>query len=167
MEDRSQDTGQVDDGDKGVATPPIETNATPAAATSPIEDVRIDPDGDLILRAGSELQDPAKSFLVCSSALRRSSAVWKTMLFGPFKESKPASGAWEVDLPEDNPSGLWILLHIVHANFRMVPRTPTLTELYEVLRLANKYDMISAVKPWAKTWLSVVEHFSTLLICRI
>ncbi|KAF9876614.1 nuclear pore protein-like protein [Colletotrichum karsti] len=142
------------------------TNADPpahsikAVVTSPDEEVQVDPDGDLILRAGSQTGEAERSFRVCASALRRSSQVWKKMLFGPFKESKPAFGVWEVSLPEDNPVALGILLHIVHANFPLVPHKPNLKELYEVFRLANKYDMIMALKPWAAAWLEVAESFS-------
>lgn len=132
-----------------------------AAATPPLEYMDIDPNGDLIIRAGSELEQTEKSFRVCSSALRRSSVVWKKMLFGPFKESKPASGAWIVDLPEDSPRPLQIILNMVHGNFLQVPHTPSLTELYEILQLTHKYDMISAVQPWAEAWQRVLEHFKS------
>nr|XP_036579812.1 nuclear pore protein-like protein [Colletotrichum truncatum]KAF6787492.1 nuclear pore protein-like protein [Colletotrichum truncatum] len=130
------------------------------AVTSPDGETQVDPDGDLILRAGSQTAGPERSFRVCASALRRSSPVWKKMLFGPFKESKPAFGVWQVSLPEDDAGALGILLHIVHANFLLVSHKPSLAELYEVFRLANKYDMILALKPWAVNWLEVAEGFS-------
>lgn len=130
------------------------------AVTSLDDEVQVDPDGDLILRAGAQTGLAERSFRVCASALRRSSPVWKKMLFGPFKESKPAFGVWQVSLPEDNPVALGILLHIVHANFPLVPHKPSLEELYDVFRLANKYDMITTLKPWAAAWLEVAESFA-------
>ncbi|EQB48173.1 hypothetical protein CGLO_12621 [Colletotrichum gloeosporioides Cg-14] len=130
------------------------------AVATPTDEVQVDPDGDLILRAGAQTGLAERSFRVCASALRRSSPVWKKMLFGPFKESKPAFGVWQVSLPEDNPVALGILLHIVHANFPLVPHKPSLEELYDVFRLANKYDMIATLKPWAAAWLEVAESFA-------
>lgn len=127
-------------------------------ALSSVTQVQIDPDGDLILRAGQQTDKPEKSFHVCASALRRSSQVWKKMLFGPFKESKPAFGPWVVNLPEDDPEALEIILNIIHANFPLVPNTPSIFELYEIFQMANKYDMIPALKPWAVAWLHVAEN---------
>ncbi|KAK2063088.1 hypothetical protein LY76DRAFT_504388 [Colletotrichum caudatum] len=121
------------------------------------EEVRVDPDGDLVLRAGRQTGLPERSFRVCANALRRSSRVWKKMLFGPFRESRPASGAWLVHLPDDDPDALEIVLNIIHANFPLVPAAPGLAELYEVLQMANKYDMVPALKPWAGAWLDVAE----------
>ncbi|KAK1542013.1 hypothetical protein CPAR01_05400 [Colletotrichum paranaense] len=125
---------------------------------SSVIEVQIDPDGDLTLRAGQQTDKPERLFHVCASALRRSSQVWKKMLFGPFKESKPAFGPWVVNLPEDDPEALEIILNIIHANFPLVPNTPDLFELYEIFQMANKYDMIPALKPWAVSWLHVAEN---------
>ncbi|OHW92599.1 BTB homology protein [Colletotrichum incanum] len=125
------------------------------------EEIQVDPDGDLVLRAGQQMEEPQKSFRVCASALRRSSQVWKKMLFGPFKESKPAFGTWLVNLPDDDAEALGILLNIIHANFPLVPTTPSLAALYEIFRMANKYDMIPALKPWANAWLDVAESYAT------
>lgn len=133
----------------------------PAKVASTLIETKIDPDGDLTLRVGGQTGKPVQSFRVCASALRRSSQVWKKMLFGPFKESKPACGPWLVDLPEDNPDALKILLHIVHANFQLVPSKPSLDELYGTFVLANKYDMISVLMPWARAWVKVVQSFGT------
>ncbi|EFQ36412.1 uncharacterized protein GLRG_11540 [Colletotrichum graminicola M1.001] len=121
------------------------------------EEVQVDPDGDLVLRAGQQTGLPERSFRVCANALRRSSQVWKKMLFGPFKESKPAFGTWLVHLPDDDPDALEIVLNIIHANFPLVPATPGLAELYEIFQMANKYDMVPALKPWANAWLDVAE----------
>ncbi|GKT40278.1 uncharacterized protein ColSpa_00459 [Colletotrichum spaethianum] len=145
--------GAIGSGETGV--PPFD------AVSSLSEEIPVDPDGDLVLRAGQQTEEPEKSFRVCTSALRRSSQVWKKMLFGPFKESKPAFGTWLVNLPDDDPDALGILLNIIHANFPLVPTAPSLAELYEVFRMANKYDMIPALKPWANAWLEVAESYAT------
>ncbi|KAK1962171.1 hypothetical protein LY78DRAFT_661467 [Colletotrichum sublineola] len=128
-----------------------------AGGDSASEEVQVDPDGDLVLRAGQQTGLPERSFRVCANALRRSSQVWKKMLFGPFKESKPAFGTWLVHLPDDDPDALEIVLNIIHANFPLVPAAPSLAELYEIFQMANKYDMVPALKPWANAWLDVAE----------
>ncbi|KAF6820064.1 hypothetical protein CPLU01_12892 [Colletotrichum plurivorum] len=141
------------------ATPPGEVPAAVTAAS--LIEIPIDPDGDLILRAGSELEGAEKAFRVCSNAMRRSSVVWKKMLFGPFKESKPGSGPWIVDLPEDDPRGLEVLLRIIQTNYSKDPPKLSLTELYHLMQLANKYDMISIIPPaTASTWVQVVKNLS-------
>ncbi|KAK2040183.1 hypothetical protein LZ31DRAFT_587318 [Colletotrichum somersetense] len=132
-------------------------NGSSASEEGEEEEVRVDPDGDLVLRAGQQTGLPERSFRVCANALRRSSQVWKKMLFGPFKESKPAFGTWLVHLPDDDPDALEIVLNIIHANFPLVPAEPGLAELYEIFQMANKYDMVPALKPWANAWLDVAE----------
>ncbi|KAK1982108.1 hypothetical protein LZ30DRAFT_749570 [Colletotrichum cereale] len=135
-------------------------DASYADGTAASEEVQVDPDGDLVLRAGQQTGLPERSFRVCANALRRSSQVWKKMLFGPFKESKPAFGTWLVHLPDDDPDALEIVLNIIHANFPLVPATPSLAELYEIFQMANKYDMVPALKPWANAWLDVAESYA-------
>ncbi|KAF6804858.1 nuclear pore protein-like protein [Colletotrichum sojae] len=83
---------------------------TPGAVTAAsLIEIPIDSDGDLILRAGSESKGAEKAFRVCS-----------------------------MDLPEDDPRGLKVLLHIVHANFTKV----------------------ALLKPWADKWLNVAKYLS-------
>jgi hypothetical protein len=77
------------------------------------------------------------------------------MLFGGFKEEKPAEGEWVVSLPEDQAAPLFVLLDITHARFEDVPRDLILAEIYEVMVLADKYDMTGVVRPWAEDWLRV------------
>ena len=75
----------------------------------------VDAEGDLLLNVGAKLAGVKPwSFRVCSAALRRASAVWKSMLFGPWVEAKPAEGDWTVNLPEDNPESFNVLLAIFH-----------------------------------------------------
>lgn len=66
----------------------------------------MDPDGDMLLRIGSEVNEPTSDFIVCSASLRRASPVWKAMLFGPWLESKP----------------------VVHSKFEMIPMYSEMTE---------------------------------------
>jgi hypothetical protein len=117
----------------------------------------IDPDGDLYLRIGQKRHGGARDFKVCSATMRRSSPVWKSMLFGPWTEAKPTQGDWIVELPEDSAEVLKILLSIVHGRFEVVPKNIALTLLYDMLIVTDKYDMISVIRPWANDWVRSVK----------
>ncbi|KAK0381341.1 hypothetical protein CLIM01_01310 [Colletotrichum limetticola] len=121
----------------------------PERAGSPIatEKVSFDDRGDLTLRVGS-LEDGSADvfdFVVCSRALARASPVFRAMLFGGFSESKPEGDIWIVKLPEDRPAPFSILLNIIHGCFSAVPQKLKLDELYQLLVVTNKYDMLSKV----------------------
>ncbi|KAK3902861.1 hypothetical protein C8A05DRAFT_15134 [Staphylotrichum tortipilum] len=120
--------------------------------------IQLDPDGDLLLRVGTKLLYPKpRVFKVCSAALRRASPVWKAMLFGPFTEAKPAHGDWIVELPEDDPDTLMVLLGLLHGVFEVVPPTVSLTVLYGVLIVADKYAMVHLLRPVVNAWAGVVK----------
>lgn len=120
--------------------------------------IPLDPGGDLVLCVGTKfvMSEPC-SFKVCSSALRRASKVWKSMLFGKWSEAKPAQGDWIVELPEDQPRETEILLAILHGAFDSVPRTASLSRLYDILILADKYDMMHIIQPWAGPWAATIK----------
>ncbi|KDN59970.1 hypothetical protein CSUB01_10311 [Colletotrichum sublineola] len=115
------------------------------------EIITFDPDGDLYLHVGTDVEPLTKTYLVCSKALSRASRVFKKMLYGCFAESRPSDGkyAWTVDLPEDRQEALELMLHIIHVNFDLVPEHLQITQLYEFLITADKYDTFAIAKPWA------------------
>jgi hypothetical protein len=110
-----------------------------------------DRDGDLRLEVGPDNIE----CVVCPRALSRASPVFKNMLYGGFKESKPSKGEWVVKLPEDDPQALFLVLHIVHGQYDKVPKTLPEQKLYAVTVLTDKYDLTSSLRPWATHWL---EH---------
>jgi hypothetical protein len=115
----------------------------------------MDPDGDLILRVGTGLVSEMTKFKVCSAALRRNSPVFRAMLYGPWTESKPPGNSesqWVVCLPDDDPSGMETILNIVHGNFDKVQAAPEPLVLYNVVVIADKYDMFKCLRPWASDW---------------
>ncbi|EGO59360.1 hypothetical protein NEUTE1DRAFT_145391 [Neurospora tetrasperma FGSC 2508] len=125
--------------------------------------INIDAEGDLLLDVGgdedSESSQPQR-LRVCSSTLRRHSPVWKQMLFGPWKESKPAnvkSEEWIVKLPGDSVKPLQIVLNIIHGRFSQIPHSLDLDELYNLLIFTNKYDLTATLRPWCVQW-AVVAH---------
>ncbi|KAK8062617.1 hypothetical protein PG997_014714 [Apiospora hydei] len=88
--------------------------------------------------------------------MARASSVWRRMLFGGFAESKPPSGDWVVNLPDDLPQSMSTLLGIVHAKFDDVPQTISPQELFDIAVIADKYDLTHLLKPWARAWLDQV-----------
>jgi hypothetical protein len=153
-------------GSIGIMTKPSAAPALRSASSSteqscpaPAQVTDIDPDGDLVLRVGAEF-GKAIAFRVCSGTMRRASPVWKKMLFGPWKESKPSDGAWFVDLPDDKPWPVQILLAIIHSKFNLVYSFMTLSQLHDILVVTDKYDMISVIRPWASDWVQVTQSLS-------
>lgn len=92
--------------------------------------------------------------------MERASIVWKKMLSGGFKESRPTNTdtGWVVDLPEDHPEPLLIVLNIIHSRFALVPKKLTMRELYNTLVLTEKYDVTEITRPWARQWMNHVRQ---------
>lgn len=109
--------------------------------------VLIDRDGNLKLVVGPD----AVQMQVDANALRRASKVLKCMLFGPFSEAHQTEN-WTVQLPEDDPEALRIIFHAIHGNFGNVPRALTLSKLYEITIMADKYAMTGSLRPWVSDW---------------
>lgn len=111
-----------------------------------------DPDGDLVLRVQEH-----HTFKVCSAALRRASPVFKTMLFGPWKESKASLRAgedWIVELPEDSADAFHIILTVVHGQPQKLSDVGVVPfiEFAEVVLLADKYDFRQVMRSWICDW---------------
>lgn len=121
--------------------------------------ILFDPDGDLRLEVGAKINPEEQlECIVCSKTLSRATSVFKNMLYGPFRESRASSSAalstqnWVVELPEDNPQAMKILLGSMHSQYEHVPTALSLTELYQVLLVCDKYDTIRMIRPWAQLW---------------
>ena len=119
----------------------------------------IDVDGDLRLQVGAG--DEQATLVVCSRALARASPVFKRMLFGGFAESKPAHGEWLVNLPEDmgHIDGLIIVMDIIHGNTYNLDMdlsrhsNDATTFVFDLAVIADKYDVVRVLNPWAEAWL--------------
>lgn len=120
----------------------------------------IDADGDLRLRVGSKTGGDVQDFVVCSRTMGRSSPVWKAMLFSGYKESRPTEREWVVSLPEEEPKALLTVLNIIHGRFAEVPKNPSLGQLYRILVLTHRYDMVQKVQPWAASWSVLVTSLA-------
>ncbi|KAF4827947.1 hypothetical protein CGCTS75_v007761 [Colletotrichum tropicale] len=109
--------------------------------------------GDLTLRVGPE----QSTFKVCSRTVARASPVFMRMLHGRFKESRPESSDWIVDLPDDDTEPMQIMLNMMHARFDWVPQRISIQGLYEMLVLVDKYDALDVIRPWARGWVDAVS----------
>ncbi|CCF37163.1 hypothetical protein CH063_01645 [Colletotrichum higginsianum] len=116
----------------------------------------LDEYGDLRLCVGADHAEAPSTYLVCSRTLARSSLVMKKMLFGSFAESRPRDGGqddWVVQLPDDEPAPMQLMLDIIHGHFAKVPDTMDLDTLHALVVLLDKYDAISVTRPWVQAWL--------------
>lgn len=129
----------------------------PDQESSPVE--IFDPHGDLKLIVGEE----QVVFLVCSRALARSSPVWEAMLYGPFCEGmvQQTEAEWEIPLPEDDPDVFRTILSAVHGGFDEIPEILSGHELFSLTAVADKYDMVDALKPFWRRW---VKHENPLRV---
>ncbi|KAH8893064.1 hypothetical protein GQ53DRAFT_597820, partial [Thozetella sp. PMI_491] len=93
-------------------------------------------------------------YLVCSKSFSRTCHAWETLLYGPFSERKPEDESidWVVELPEDSPESLSIILSIIHSTFD-IPPVLDLKNLYRLAILVDKYDLAHLLRPWVKSWL--------------
>ncbi|OLN97164.1 hypothetical protein CCHL11_02201 [Colletotrichum chlorophyti] len=138
---------------------------TPSECTLADEDeLQIDPSGDLLLQVGSDpFSGESKSIRVCCHTLRRASPFWKRTLFETSAENKLSDAEWWGWTPSlfacqhDKIDGLLILLNIIHSEFHLVPREPSLTEIYQTLCLASLYEMEHVLQPWIRRWNEVIR----------
>lgn len=116
--------------------------------------ITFDPDGDLSLTVGPE--DKNQEMQVDSRALRRASPVFRAMLRGNFLDGQLVDGERRLRLPDDNVEGFTVLMDMIHIQSARTPLLPDIPLLYEIVRLADKYDMIQVLRPVATNWLT--EH---------
>jgi hypothetical protein len=102
--------------------------------------VTIEERGDLTLVVGSH-PGGVTEYLVCSRTLARASRVFRTMLYGGFLESKPATGDWRVHFPMDDPEGFGLLLTYLHNLSDMPDEIQGLNsvQLEKLLFIVDKY----------------------------
>ncbi|KAI3322825.1 hypothetical protein HD806DRAFT_116027 [Xylariaceae sp. AK1471] len=126
----------------------------------------LDPNDDLCIQVG---KSPAKSFTVCFRTLARSSPCWNNTLDGKFKKGKKPCpqdncSEWTVELTEDDPKPMALLLSIFYSRFDLVPSYEFVVDiryLYDIFVLTDKYDMTHVLRPWAGGWLRSTQRLST------
>lgn len=120
-------------------------------ATAP-KKIIADPKGDIIFLVGS--QDNPTRIRVSSKVLGIASPVFLAMFSSGFLEgtSTESGDSRTVALPDDNPTAMGILCHILHFQYDQVP-IPSFTVLESLAILVDKYDCSRAVKPLASSWI--------------
>lgn len=131
--------------------------------------IELDPRGDRVLMVGTNTcqikdgvhhHEAAMRFRVCSRSVGRFSPVMSAMLFGNFVKANQEMIAF----PEDNPKAMKTLLNIAHGHLDPVYdiRKPEngnfLDDVYQIAVLANKYKVTPMLRPWAPTWISILER---------
>ncbi len=78
------------------------------------------------------------------------------MLFGSFKEGKEqqTTDNWVVELPEDNPAALRILLNVAHCQVGLIPAVLQHEDMFNLTILCDKYDMVGLLKPFWRDWIN-------------
>lgn len=155
----------------------MESGAVANMAADPQHLTIFDGDGDLQLEFGDDASGhkkgskkrardaeepqnptPVQVYVVCSKTLSRASKPFKTMLYGPFAESKnqqkDPESPWKVNLPDDDPKTFAVLMNIIHNKFTLVPKTMSRDELFKITVLTDKYAMTDVLHPWATSWIT-------------
>lgn len=127
-----------------------------------IED--IDPNGDLVLVIGADVVgteslynvEKAVAFRVDYRALARASPVFKDMFDTKNDNYKPGASdaGWTEHLPRDSPKGLKFLFQIAHGGISMLPHNQTLKQIFDIVDMAKKYQMISLLEFKSRSWSS-------------
>ena len=96
---------------------------------------------------------------VSSKHLRLASAI-----FGPMPQPSPQKNPElhltdhaELQLPDDNPAALLILLNAIHGKWRQVPHTIDLPILLEISILVDKYELLEIAEVLLDRWWPAVE----------
>ncbi|KAF8468192.1 hypothetical protein BDZ91DRAFT_793053 [Kalaharituber pfeilii] len=141
------------------------STSNPASTPSKMADINIDPEGDITLAVPHSLEGSTVKaiayFRVNSQILCIASPVFRAMLSktSSFKEATslakrdPSSEPTEVQLLDDNPKALAIILRAIHLQSDWVPDSPTTEQLYEIAILCDKYDMRQSLEQWLRNWI--------------
>ena len=68
-----------------------------------------------------------------------------------------SNGRVEIQLPDDNPCPLLILLQLVHGQFRKVARQIDLDKLTKIAVLVDKYELLGIAEVFIDYWLLDLE----------
>ena len=95
-------------------------------------------------------------FRVSSRHLILASSVFRAMLSRNFREGTTlkAVGIVEIDLPDDDPDALALLLNVIHSRSKSVPSKLGLSSLCRLALLVDKYQMHEAFNLLASMWIA-------------
>ena len=130
-----------------------------------MEKVTLDPEGDVCFVAGlpdASTESPAKiGFIVSSKALKLASGVFVGLLSPNFREGaalqqQQQSSPLEIPLPDDDPTGLRILLQVIP--HQTPPERLELSELAAVALLVDKYQCQHLFRVYSTAWITGLIH---------
>lgn len=98
--------------------------------------------------------------LVSSKHLSLASSVFGAMFKNNFRAGLElqSSGKAEVPLPEDDLEAFTVLMSIIHARGRQIPRKVPLSLLLKLAILVDKYQLLEAVSPWGDIWIAALKQ---------
>ena len=123
-----------------------------------MDPIYVDPSGQLKLSLRHE--DPRtkittmSKFVVSPHAMCLASPVWKASLDteGPWARQRSTDKGLQIF--DDDPEALLILLNIAHLQFLRVPTSLSFDQLFHVAVICDKYDIAELVLPWLKIWFA-------------
>ena len=140
--------------DRFLASLSLNTSPKHETEETTSQNIVFDRHGDLRLQVGSQGQ----TFLVDSRSLGRASPVWKAMFDGEWSKAKSiVDDAWVVSLSDDDPEVMSVLLGIIHGDFPRDANIYSTKDVCAVASLADKYDIVHLLRPWAPMWIEAVK----------
>lgn len=101
-----------------------------------------------------DVQDAGKHvfYHVLAANFASASPTWRQIIYGG-KYPRPDTGKWVIEMLDDDSYGLGVLLSVVHYQFDTIPERPTISELYRIALVADKYKCVHLLRPYFKAWL--------------
>ncbi|KAH8685914.1 hypothetical protein BGZ60DRAFT_477629 [Tricladium varicosporioides] len=105
--------------------------------------------------------------LVSSKHLSLASSVFHVMFENNFREGLElqSSDKAEVLLPEHDLEAFTLLMNIIHAKSRQIPRKVTLSLLLKLAILVDKYQLLEAISAWGDIWVAALKQFIPHRFC--
>ena len=124
-------------------------------------------DGDLEVSFSGFTNDQGRvtALLVSREMICRGSLVFKSMVAdgSPWLENQqPAGRCQRVDLADDDPDVMEIVMNVLHYKRREVPLKVSFDTLESLAILCDKYDLLEALGVWPEMWarshIACIEH---------
>ena len=132
--------------------PPIDIPLVQAEQKAPASRVIIDPTGDLFLRMWNE------ELRVSSKILSHASTKFREMLSSTQAGSTVHKIGGHIyatiSVPPDETASMRDMCNLLHLNWDDVTPRIGPGNLWRVVKIANRYDCIKAIKPWASLMVS-------------
>jgi len=130
--------------------PSDDTNTTSSASEDELvtpREFELCANPDLTILVGV---DHVHRFLVSRNTLCMASPVFRTMLAGKFAEAQKE----EIELAEDHPGALLIILRVAHLRLSEVRRKFLFShQLIDVATICDKYDLVAVCRPFVPGWV--------------